>query len=112
MIMHHALIILTLTFIQGHTDLIMKIIVPFSSAQDGINALGKARMRSIPSLRGFPNVAFEIVSMLVWLTMSLSRPLKEDRWALPLSTPVKLRIDFKLVSLMLLLPWDCPSVFV
>ena len=26
--------------------------------------------------------------MFVWLTMSLSRPFKEDRWALPLSTPL------------------------
>ena len=48
-------------------------------------------MRSIPSLRSFPNVAFEIVSMLVWMTMSISRPLKGDRWALPLSTPLSSR---------------------
>ena len=32
------------------------------------------------SLRSFPNVAFETVPMLVWLTMALSRPLKGDRW--------------------------------
>ena len=29
-----------------------------SSVQDGICALGKAHMRSAPSLRHFPNVAF------------------------------------------------------
>ena len=43
-------------------------------------------MRSNPSLESFPNVALETVAMLVWLTMALSRPRKEDRWALPLST--------------------------
>ena len=32
-----------------------------------------------PSLRSFPNVAFEMVPMFVWLTMALSRPFKEDR---------------------------------
>ena len=62
--------------------------VQFSSAQDGIYALGKAHMRFTPSLRSFPNVALERVPMLVLLTMALSRPLKEDRWALPLSTPL------------------------
>ena len=34
------------------------------------------------------NVAFETVPMLVRLTMALSCPLKEDRLALPLSTPL------------------------
>ena len=53
--------------------------VQFSSAQDGIYALGKAHMRSTPSLRNFPNVAFKAVPMFVWLKMSLSRPFKEDR---------------------------------
>ena len=37
-----------------------------SSVQDGIYAIGKAHMRSIPSLRSFPNVAFETVPMFVW----------------------------------------------
>ena len=32
-----------------------------SSVQDGIYALGKSHMRSIPSLRSFPSVAFETV---------------------------------------------------
>ena len=54
-----------------------------SSVQDGIYALGKAHMRSTPSLRSFPNVAFETVPMFVRLTMALSRPFKEDRLALP-----------------------------
>ena len=31
--------------------------------QDGIYALGKAHIRSIPSLRRFPNIAFETVPM-------------------------------------------------
>ena len=37
----------------------------FSSVQDGIYALGKAHMRSTPSLRSSPNVAFETVPMFV-----------------------------------------------
>jgi len=64
---------------------IWSVLVQFTSVQDGIYALGKAHMRSTPSLRGFPNVAFETVPMFVWLTMALSRPFKEDRLALPLS---------------------------
>ena len=44
-------------------------------------------MRSIPSLRSFPNVAFETVPMLVWLTMVLSRPFKERLLFLRLSPP-------------------------
>ena len=51
----------------------------------------KAHKRSTPSLRSFPNVVFETVPMLVWLTMALSRPFKEDRLALPLSTPLPSR---------------------
>ena len=43
----------------------------FSSVQDGIYELGKAHMRSAPSLRNFPRVACEPVPMLVWLTMAL-----------------------------------------
>ena len=37
----------------------------FSSVQDGVYALGKAHMRSTPSLGSFPNVALETVSVLV-----------------------------------------------
>ena len=75
-----------------------------SSVQDGIYVLGKAHMRSAPSLRGFPNVvfhAFETVPLFVWLTMALSRPLKEDRLALPLSTPLSSRRS------MVWCPWLC-----
>ena len=43
----------------------------FSSVQDGIYAFGKVHMRCTPSLRGFPNVAFETVPMFAWLTMAL-----------------------------------------
>ena len=50
--MHHMLFTVTL-FSQ------------FSSVQDGIYALGKARMCSTPSLGSFPSVAFETVPMLV-----------------------------------------------
>ena len=39
--------------------------VQFSSVQDGFYALGKAHMRSTPSLRSFPNVALETVPVLV-----------------------------------------------
>ena len=39
--------------------------VQFSSVQDGIYALGKAHMRSTPSLSSFPKVAFETVPMFV-----------------------------------------------
>ena len=61
--------------------------VSFSAVQDGIYELGKAHiMRPTPSIRSFPNVLFETVPMFVWLTMALSRPFKEDRLALPIST--------------------------
>ena len=39
--------------------------VQFSSVQDGIYALGKAHLRSTPSLRSFPNLAHETVPILV-----------------------------------------------
>ena len=39
--------------------------VLFSSVQDGIYALRKAHMHSTSSLRSFPSVAFETVSMYV-----------------------------------------------
>ena len=41
------------------------LIVRFSSAQDGIYALGKAHMRSTTSLRNFPDVTFEMVLLFV-----------------------------------------------
>ena len=40
----------------------------FGSVQDGIYALGKAHMRSSPTLRRFPNVGFETIPMFVVLT--------------------------------------------
>ena len=46
-------------------------------------------MRSTPSLRSFPNVAFETVPMFVWLTMALSRPFKEVHLGLPLLSSCK-----------------------
>ena len=63
--------------------------------------LGEAHMRSTTSLRSFPNDAFETVPMFVWLTMALSRPFKEDRRALPLSTPLSSRRS------MVWCPWLC-----
>ena len=65
----------------------------------------ETHMRSAPSLRSFPSVALETVPMLVWLMMALSRPLKEDRWALPLSTPLSSRRSMAVMSLAL-----CPQV--
>ena len=59
----------------------------FSSVQGGIYALGKAHMRSTPSLRSFPNVAFETVPMIVWLTVALSRPYSSSS-ASSCSTPL------------------------
>ena len=54
----------------------------FSSVQDSMFAFGKAHMRSIPSLKSFPNVSFETVPLpVVRLKMALSRPLKEGRLA-------------------------------
>ena len=62
--------------------------IQFSSVQDGICALGKTYVHSTPSLRSFPIVAFEIVSVFVWLTIALSHPFEEDHLALPLSMPL------------------------
>ena len=45
----------------------------------GIYALSKAHIDSTPSLRRFPNIAFETVPIFVF-------PFKEDRRAVPLST--------------------------
>ena len=53
------------------------------------------------SLRGFPSVAFETVPMFVWLTMALSRPVKENGLAHPLSTPPSSRRS------MLWCTWFC-----
>ena len=44
------------------------------SAQDGIVALGKAHMRSAPSLSSLPKVALETVPIFVWLNTDCSRP--------------------------------------
>ena len=64
----------------------------FFSVQDDMYALGKPHMRSTPSLRSFSDVAFETVTVLVWLTMAFLRTFKWDRLALPLnSTPFSSR---------------------
>ena len=60
----------------------------FSSIQDGIYVLKKAHMRSALSLRSFPNNAFEMVLIFVWLMTALSHPFKEDRPVLPYSKPL------------------------
>ena len=65
--------------------------ISYSSVQFKIVSVHSEKliiMRSTPSLRGFPNVAFETVPMFVWLTLTISRPFKEDLLALPLSTPL------------------------
>ena len=64
-----------------HSTIIFRVnilCVLFRSAQDDIYSLGKAHMRSTPSFRSSPNIAFETVPMFTWLTMTLSRPFKED----------------------------------
>ena len=66
------------------------------SVQDGMYADGKAHMRSTPSLRSFPKVAFKMVPMFVWLTMARSRPFREDRL-----TPLSSRRS------MVWCPWLC-----
>ena len=58
-------------------------------------------MRSTLSLRSFSNIAFETVPILVWVTLALSRPLKENHWALPLSTSLSSRHS------MVWWPWLC-----
>ena len=65
--------------------------VHISSVQDGIYALGKFHMRSVPSLTSFPNVALETVPVLVWLMMALSGPFREDHLAILHSTPLSSR---------------------
>ena len=69
--------------------------------------LEKAHMRSTPSLRSFPNVVFETVPVFVWLMMTLSRPFKEDRVALPLSTSLSSRRSVMWCPWLLAL---CPQV--
>ena len=74
---------------------------PVNSGQYDIYAIGKAHMRSTPSLRSFPIVVFQTVPMFVWLTMALSHPFKEDRLALPLPTHVSSRRS------IVWCPWLC-----
>ena len=92
----------TLKTVNIGGPVVVYVTVLFISFQDGIYALGKAHMRSTPSLRRVPNVAFETVPVFAWLTMTLSSfPFKEDRLALPLSTPLSSRRS------MLWYPWLC-----
>ena len=52
----------------------------------------KAHMRSIQTVSlKFSQCSLEAVSMLVWLTVALSCPFKEDRQVLPLSTSLSPR---------------------
>ena len=41
-------------------------------------------MHSPPFLRSFPSITFETALVFIWMTVALSRPLKEDCRALPL----------------------------
>lgn len=52
--------------------------IQFSSIQDGVHALRKACMFSLLSLRCFWKVAFETVSIFVWLVIALSHPFIEN----------------------------------
>ena len=65
--------------------LLIKSSVQFSSVQYCIYALGNDH----PSLRRFPSVALETISVLLWFMMALSQLFKEDilHLALLLSTP-------------------------
>ena len=63
--------------LKSFKEIYNSLIEEFSSVEDCIYALQKAHMRSVPSLRSFPNVAFETVPTFTWLTMALSRLFKE-----------------------------------
>ena len=63
-------------------------VIQFSSGHDGIDVLRKAHMCSTPSLISVSIVTFEMVLMFIWLTMALSRPVKEDHLVLPLFMPL------------------------
>ena len=65
----------------------------FSSVQDGIMHPEKPMYTATPSLRSFLNIAFETVPKFIWLTKVHSCSFKEDRRALPLSTPLLQAID-------------------
>ena len=58
----------------------------FRSVPNGASALGKAHMRSIPTLRSFPNLVFDSIVRLI--AMAPSRPFKEDCRAFSLSIPL------------------------
>ena len=87
--------------VQSRRVVAMTWLYQLSSVQNGIHALGKAHtiMHSTPSLRGSPNVAFETVPVFAWLVVS--RPFKEDRLALPLSTLLSSRRS------VVWYPWLC-----
>ena len=55
--------------------------IQISSVQDAVYALGKAGMRSIPSLKRFPSLSFKTSPMHIWLAMVFSRPFMDDRRA-------------------------------
>ena len=55
------------------------------SAQDGILALGKAHMRSAPSLSSLPKVALETVPIFAWLKTDRSGPGRMECQPLPFS---------------------------
>ena len=85
-----------------YLSILRRCTVQFSSVQDGIYALGKAHnMCSTQFLRSFPNVAFEMVPVFIWLTMALSHPFKEDCLVFPLSMPLSSRWS------MVLCHWLC-----
>ena len=66
---------------RAHCDFVSTSSVQFSSRW--YLCARKSPYALHPSLRSFPNVAFETVPMLILLTVALSRPFKEDRLALP-----------------------------
>ena len=95
----------------------------FTSVQDGIYVLAKAHMRSTPSVRSFPNIAFEMVSMFVmvsrfhWAFYCLidDGPLwsfQGDCLVLPLSMPLSSRWSMVWCPLLCACRFQAPQHFI
>ena len=88
------------------------------SGQDNVFVLGEAHMRSTPSVRSFPSVAFKncdvdltddgslSLSFSLTHTLSLPLPFKKDPRALPLSAPLSSRRSMVIITSIAL----CPQV--
>ena len=86
--------------VRGMTTASIYELPPLASSRPGRKFIASSRwcvrlrksiyVRSTLS-HNFASVAPETVPVFVWQTMALSRPFKEDRRALPLSTPLSSR---------------------